>query len=184
MAFARKHLQEVGDLSGLERFIDDDFELARRLHARGLRCVQTPLVYDIDNELLSFQAYQKQLKRWFVLPRQAMMPSLKLWERTIAGLTTGSLAIPGILLILAVFVRGRVTLGTLLTSLGIFGASYLHCERRYLQGRTPLYRWPLLAGVALITPLEVGRHLLANNEVEWRGQLLRIQRNGQVEVLS
>src|SRR5262249_35922623 len=41
VAFFRKHLKEVGELTGLEHSIDDDFELARRLRARGLRCVQT-----------------------------------------------------------------------------------------------------------------------------------------------
>jgi len=182
VAFHHLNLKAAGGLAGLEQFIDDDFELARRLHARKLRCVQTPLVYDIDNELLSFSAYQKQLKRWFVLPRQAMMPSLTLGQLLIASLATISLAFPGALLILTLCTRQRAAFSALLASLGVFASSYMLCERHYLQGHLPLRRWPLLLVVALLTPLEIARHLLSNDEIEWRGQLLRIQRGGQVEV--
>ncbi len=182
VAFDHQSLKEAGGLEGLEGYIDDDFELARRLRARKLRSVQTRLVYDIDNDLPSFQAYQSQLKRWFVLPRQAMMPSLLLWERVVASLTTGSLAIPGVLLLLALFTRRRAVFAALLASLGVFAASYMLSERGYLKGHMPARHWPLLPVIALLTPLDVARHLLSNSEIEWRGQLLRVRRNGRIEV--
>lgn len=184
VAFRRQSFDAAGGLAGLEHAIDDDFELARRLRSLKLRSVQTRLVYDIDNDLPALQAYEKQLKRWFVLPRQAMMPSLSLWQRAVTSLTTGSLAFPGVLLLLALFTRRPAAYKTLLASLAIFGTSYAICERRYLQGHLPLRRWPLLAVIALLTPLDVARHLLSSSEVEWRGQLLRVSRDGQVDIKS
>jgi ceramide glucosyltransferase len=181
-AFRREIFLDVGGLDGLEQHIDDDFELARRLRARGLRSVQTPLVYDIDNELLSPAAYTAQLKRWFVLPRQAMMPSLSAWQRLVAFLTSSALPLPGIVALLALLTRRRAAFLSLGASLGIFGLVYGVCEARYLKGRTPLARWPLLLLGALLTPLQIARALLSNDVVEWRGQRLRVYRNGTVEV--
>ena len=174
----------MGALDGLEQHIDDDFEMARRLRAHGLRSVQTPLVYDIDNELLSPAAYQAQLKRWFVLPRQAMLPSLSPWERVVALLTSSALPLPSVVALLALMTRRRAAFLALGASLGIFGIVYGVCEARYLKGRTPLTRWPLLLLGALLTPLQIGRALLSNDVVEWRGQRLRVYRNGTVEVKS
>jgi ceramide glucosyltransferase len=182
VAFKRQSLEAAGGLEGLEGYIDDDFELARRLRALKMRSVQTPLIYDIDNDFPSLRAYQKQLKRWFVLPRQAMMPSLSPWQRGVASITIGSLAAPSLLLLLALLTRRRAAFGALLASLGIFSASYVVSERKYLKGRIPLHRWPLLAVVALLTPLDVARHLVSSSEIEWRGQLLRVQRDGRIAI--
>ncbi len=182
VAFQLTNFLKVGGLEGLEHFIDDDFELARRLRSCKLRAVQTPLVYDIDNDLPTLRAYETQLKRWFVLPRQAMLPSLSLWERVVASGTTTTLVFPSALLLLTLFTRRRTALVALLASLGVFGMSYTIGERVYLKGRTPLVRWPLLLVVALLTPLDIARHLLSNGEIEWRGQRLLIQRDGRMEV--
>lgn len=182
VAFDHQSLIRAGGLEGLEQHIDDDFELARRLRGLQLRAVQTPLVYDIDNDVPSWRAYQRQLKRWFVLPRQAMMPSLSRWQRLVALLTTGSLAAPSALGVLALLTRRRAAVRALLASLGIFGASYVLGERLYLQGRMPPQRWPLLPVVALLTPLNIAGHLLSNDEIEWRGQRLRVRRDGRIEV--
>src|SRR5207248_9613897 len=75
-AFQRATCHSIGGLDGLESHIDDEYEIARRVRLHGLSAAQTPLIYDIDNALDSAQAYAQQCKRWFVMPRQAMMPSL------------------------------------------------------------------------------------------------------------
>ncbi|HEV2583791.1 MAG TPA: glycosyltransferase family 2 protein, partial [Ktedonobacteraceae bacterium] len=183
-AFRRDSFTEVGGLDGLEQHIDDDFELARRLHSHGLRSVQAPLVYDIDNDLPSPAAYTAQLRRWFVLPRQAMMPSLTPWQRAIAFLTSAALPLPTISALLALLTCRRTAVLSLGASLGVFAMVYALCEARYLKGRTPPARWPMLMVMALLTPLQIARALLSNNVVEWRGQRLRVLRNGTVEVTS
>ncbi|MFN8477912.1 MAG: hypothetical protein U0074_08875 [Kouleothrix sp.] len=50
-------------------------------------------------------------------------------------------------------------------------------------GHTPC-RWPLVVVSALFTPLEVPAALAAGNEIEWRGQRLRLARGGGYEVLE
>ncbi|MBA2286977.1 MAG: glycosyltransferase [Ktedonobacteraceae bacterium] len=182
VVFRRDTFMAVGGLDGLEHHIDDDYELARRLRSHGLRSVQTPLVYDIDNELPSLAAYETQVKRWFVLPRQTMMPSLSAWERLVASLSSATLLLPSIIALMALLTGRPAARRSLGISLGIFGAVYGICEVRYLKGHTPPRRWPWVLLGALITPLQIARVLLANNEVEWRGQRLLIYRDGTMEI--
>src|SRR5579863_4229321 len=100
-AFRRAIFQDIGGLDGLEAQIDDEYEIARRVRQYGFRAIQTPLVYDIDNALDSAQAYVRQCKRWFVMPRQAMMPTLSPREKLIFSLFSFTLPLPGIVALLA-----------------------------------------------------------------------------------
>lgn len=182
--FRRDAFTQAGGLNGMEQQIDDDFELARRLQHHGYRAVQAPVVYDISNDLPSLRAYHRQLTRWFVLPGQSMFPSLTPRQRNIAFLTAGpALVIPPTLLILALLGRRRSSWSALAVTLGTFGASYAITERRYLHGRMPSRRWPLLPILALLTPAHALATMASRNEVEWRGQRLRITRDGRYEVL-
>ncbi len=183
-AFRRETFQQMGGFDGLEQQIDDEYEIAKRVRIHGLRAMQTPLIYDIDNALPTRRAYTRQFKRWFVMPRQAMMPSLTASQRRIAGLSSLTLPIPSILALLALLTRRRSTLVALTTTLTLFSIAYALCEKRYLQRRTPLHGWLLLPVVAICLPLQILWTLLLNNEVDWRGQRLRLLRNGKVEVMS
>ena len=182
-AFQRATFLGIGGLDGLETRIDDEYEIARRVRQHGLSAVQTPLIYDIDNALDSAQAYARQCKRWFVMPRQAMMPSLTLKEKLMFGLFSFALPLPGIIFLLALLSRRRAAWRSVAMSLALFGTIYALCERRYLQRRMPLHGWLLLPVVALWLPLQILWTLLLNNEVEWRGQRLRLHRDGTVEIL-
>jgi len=85
---------------------------------------------------------------------------------------------------LALLTRRRSALWALGTSLTLFGTTYALCEQRYLQRHMPLHRWPLLFIVALWTPLHILWTIFLSNEVEWRGQRLRLHRDGTMEILS
>jgi ceramide glucosyltransferase len=183
-AFRREIFQQMGGFDGLEQHIDDEYEIAKRVRTHSLRAMQTPLIYDIDNALPTRQAYTRQFKRWFVMPRQAMMPSLTTLECMIAGLSSLTLPIPSILALLTLLTRRRSTVVALSTTLTLFGTAYALCEKGYLQRRTPLRGWLLLPVVAIWLPLHILWTLLLNNEVDWRGQRLRLLRNGTVEVVS
>ena len=183
-AFRQEIFQQMGGFDGLEQHIDDEYEIAKRVQTYGFRAAQTPLIYDIDNALATRQAYTRQFKRWFVMPRQAMMPSLTTWQRLIAGLSSLTLPIPSTLALLALLIRRRATLLSLGACLTLFGATYALCEKQYLQRHTPLRGWLLLPVVAIGLPLQIIWTLLLNNEVDWRGQRLRLLRDGTVEVMS
>ncbi len=183
-AFRRDIFDRVGGLDGLDQQIDDEFEIARRVREHGLQAVQTPLIYDVQNMLESSQAYSRQFKRWFVMPRQAMLPSLSLKERLIFSLLSFTLPFPAFLALLALAGRRRAAWIDAALSLALFGAVYALCERRYLRHTMPLRGWLLLPVVALWTPLHIMWLLLSNNEVEWRGQRLLLHRDGRAEIIS
>ncbi len=183
-AFRREIFEHVGGFNGMERQIDDEFAIPQRLRAYNLRAVQTPSVYDIDNALDSARAYNRQFKRWFVMPRQAMMPSLTPQQRLITALMSFTLPLPGIVALLALCARRRSAGLALIGSLGIFAGVYALCERRYLQRPMPLKRWLLLPVVAVWTPLQIIWTMLRGNEVEWRGQRLLLRRDGTAEIVQ
>lgn len=183
-AFRRSTFQDVDGLNGLDAQIDDEYEIARRVRHYGLRAIQTPLVYDIDNALDSAHAYTRQCKRWFVMPRQAMMPTLSLREKLIVSLFSFSLPLPGIAALLALLSLRGAAWRSLAMNLVVFATVYGLCERLYLQRPMPLNRWLLLPVVAFFVPLQILWTLLLNNEVEWRGQRLRLHRDGTVEIVA
>jgi ceramide glucosyltransferase len=67
---------------------------------------------------------------------------------------------------------------TLALCLGI----YVFCEAVYLRRRTPLRRLPLVLLSALLAPLEILGALVSNDEFEWRGQHLRMERGGSANI--
>lgn len=183
-ALRRAMFQAAGGFDDMAQRIDDDHELARRVRRRGLRCVQTPLIYDVENRIASFAEYRVQFKRWFVLPRQTMAPSLTPREQAVSLLGSAGSLLPPLLGVLALFTGRRSAWQALAGSLGLFAAVYAFCERRYLGRHTPIQRWPLLLVVALVTPLHILAALCSDNQIEWRGQRLRVRRGGQFEVIS
>ncbi|MDQ2808337.1 MAG: glycosyltransferase [Chloroflexota bacterium] len=180
-ALRRTTLAAIGGFSGMEDQIGDDHEIARRLHRRGLRSVQTPLIYDVENDFADWRAYAVQMKRWFVFPRQALLPYLTARQQAIALLgSLGNLA-PGLLAVLALLTRRRAAVGALGLSLALFAAIYAAGEARYLQRRTPLRSWPAVLAVALLQPAQIIAALLTDNTVEWRGKRIRVLRGGTYE---
>ena len=183
-ALRREVFQAAGGFDGLERRIDDDHDLARRVRQQNLRCIQTPMIYDVDNDFDSLQAYNTQVKRWFIFPRQAMLPYLTPWEQATSFIGSVSNLLPGLLVLLALVTRKRSALRALGMCMGLFGAVYALCQLHYLKRHMPLKRWLLLPVVAFITPFQVLAALFSNEEIEWRGQRLRIRRGGKMEVVA
>jgi cellulose synthase/poly-beta-1,6-N-acetylglucosamine synthase-like glycosyltransferase len=183
-AFRKQIFRDVGGFDGLEQYIDDEYTIAQRLRVHHLHAVQTPLIYDIDNSLNSYRAYMKQFKRWFVMPRQAMLPTLTPKEKLLASIGSVGLPLPGVIALLALLTRRRSAFYALGAILTLFGTTYALTEQCYLQRHMPLRRWPLLLIVALGTPIHILWTYFLSNEVEWRGQRLRLHRDGTVEILS
>jgi ceramide glucosyltransferase len=177
-ALRRETLAEAGAFAGLENNAGDDHVLARKIRGMGLRAVQTPMIYDVENHLTGMAAYAAQMKRWFIFPRQMLLPMLTLREKAVTfGLSAGNL-IPGLLLLLSLFTRRRTSLKALGRSMAAFSAVYALCERLYLDRTTPLRRWPVVALSALVAPAHIAVALLSGNEVEWRGRHIRIEVGG------
>lgn len=183
-ALRRELFDAVGGLEDMAGRIDDDHELARRVRRHGLRCIQTPMIYDVDNELPTLAAYLAQMQRWFVLPRLLMAPYLSRREQAVTALGSLGTLLPSLVALLALWSRSRRALRGFVAMLGLFAAVYLAGERRYLGRAAPLGRLAALAVAAIIAPLQIVWGVFAGNQVLWRGQRLRITRGGSVEVLE
>ena len=184
-ALRRRNFDAVGGLHGLadaER-IDDDHELARRVRRAGLRCVQTPVIYDVHNDLAAFPDYANQMNRWFIIPKQTMVPQLTPYEQfvSLAG-SLGNLLLP-LLVIIALATRSRRALANLGACTALFAAVYALGERRWLRRRTPLPRWPWVIIAAFVAPLQALAALAGGDTFTWRGVRYRLHRDGRLEPL-
>jgi ceramide glucosyltransferase len=137
------------------------------------------MVYDVENRFATFPEYAAQMKRWFVFPRQMLLPMITRREQAVTTLGSAANLIPGLLALLAVLTRRRPALTALAFTLVLFCAVYALCERLYLHRATPLKRWPLVPLVALLAPAQIIGALLSNNEVQWRGKRLVIEKGGE-----
>lgn len=181
-ALRRTVFDAAGGLDGMERRLDDDHELARRVRRLGLRCEQTPVVYDVDNFLATRNAYANQMQRWFTIPRVTMAPHLTRREQAITLVGAVGNLIPPLLTLLALLRRRRRAWQALAVSFGCFAAAYRFCEHGFTHGCTPLHRWPLVLVAALIAPIQALAALLGGHRFEWRGQQVRLTANGEVEI--
>jgi ceramide glucosyltransferase len=182
-AMRRAIFGAVGGLEDMAGRVDDDHELARRLRRHGLRCIQTPMIYDVDNDMPTLAAYLAQMRRWFVFPRLLMAPQLSRREQAATALGSVGTLLPSLVALLALVSRSRHALHGVATVLGVFAAVYLYGERRYLGRATPVRRLAALVITAMIAPLQIVWGLLAGDQVQWRGQRLRIRRDGAADVL-
>ena len=182
-ALRRRDFDAVGGLDGLEEAarIDDDHELARRVRRAGLRCVQTPVIYDVHNDLATFPDYANQMRRWFIIPKQTMVPQITRYEQfvSLAG-SLGNLLLP-LLAVLTLVTRSRRALANLAGCTALFAAVYALSERRWLQRRTPLRRWPWMIGVAFLAPLQALAALAGGDTFTWRGVRYRLHKLGRLE---
>ncbi len=183
-ALRREVFEQTGGFSGMERRIDDDHEIARSVRKLGLCNLQTPVIYDVDNDFTSWQAYSKQMKRWFIFPRQAMLPFMSPREQAMSLLGSLGQFLPPMLLLLLLFTWRCSVFRALLASLGLFGCVYLFNEICYVRRKTPPKGWLVLPVVALFVPLQILWVLVSNDEIEWRGQRLRISVGGEMEVMA
>ena len=185
VAYRHALFARAGGLDGLADQIDDDFVFARRLGAIGAASRQTPVVYDVDNDLASWPIFARQLRRWFVLPRQAMAGALTPQEAASGLLISAGLLLPPLVALTAALARTRAASAALLGTVALFSAVALACERLlHNPSPPPPRRWWTFPVVAVALPVgALAATLFANNEVEWRGQRLRIAPGGRFERL-
>ncbi len=185
VAYRHALFVRAGGLDGLADQIDDDFVFARRLGAIGAAIRQTPVVYDVDNDLASGPIFARQLRRWFVLPRQAMAGALTPQEAACGLLISAGLLLPPLVALTAALTRTRTAYAALLATLTLFTTIALACERLlHNPSPPPPRRWWTFPAVAVALPLgALAATLFANDEVEWRGQRLRIAPGGRFERL-
>ena len=171
-------------LAEMENRLDDDHELAQRVRRLNLRCVQTPLIYDVENYFGTLTAYSKQLKRWFIIPRQVMISFLSLRERlaTLIG-SLGTMLLP-VLALCALFSRNSRVKHLFAAVMLVYNVTFWLSEVFFLRRRTPWKWWPLLSISSIIAPIQIFATMLSSSEFEWRGQRIHLHRGGRIEYLG
>lgn len=183
-AVRRDTFDAAGGFNGMAGRLDDDHELARRLRRVGRRVVQTRLIYDVENHFTSIAGYAAQMKRWFVFPQRMMVPQMTMGEQMVMWVGSLNQLLLPLLALLAFVSRRRTAVAAFGGALTLFGIINMLCERRYLQRRTPWSRRPLLIFSALTAPLHILHALVSRSEVTWRGQRLRVQKDGTTAYLD
>jgi ceramide glucosyltransferase len=181
-ALKRVDFEVVGGLSGMSERLDDDHELARRVTRAGLRNRQTPAIYNVDNELPDLRAFLEQMKRWFIFPRELMLPGIPLRQQISTFASSLPNLLPGLVGLLAL--AGGPAWLALLACLVVFYGVYWWGERRFLKETMPVWGWLLLAIVALLLPFQILFLLFSDNVILWRGQRLRVRRDGGYEIIE
>ncbi len=182
---SRHNFDDAGGFEGMSGRIDDDHELARRLAAIRLKSVQTPVIYRVSNELVSFSEYTNQIKRWFAIPRQCMMPYLSLKQKTISsGLSLG-LFIPSVVWLLTLIFPSTTTIICLVSILLVHLGVYVFCSSLYLKPLMPMSQIPLVPIAGAIAPLQMlWALLLGDNDIVWREQHLRLETGGKFQLIE
>ncbi len=172
-----------GGLDNMEGLLNDDHEIARRVRSLGLRLVQTPAIYDVNNDLPTIAAFHRQIHRWFVFTGRMLWPMTSGYERLVSSLFSLANLFPACLLLLMLRVHSLETLLCLSAALIVAAVMAGVCASRFLSRRPPLHRWPLLLWVILATPWQALLTMLAGSKVGWRGQHIRVFKDGTYEVL-
>jgi ceramide glucosyltransferase len=178
-AMRRAVLDQVGGFAGLEPFLADDFAIAHRMRQHGLRLAQTPLLHPIRTQVRDGAHYLRLLRRWCIAPRESIMRYITPRE-TIIFYALGLLPalFPLIALAALVVLPSAWTLGFALLSFGLNFGIFAWNNARYLRHAAPWRAAWLLPVMQLLFPLQAIAALLAPQRVNWRGNVMQIQRGG------
>ena len=178
-------LESVGAFDGMNNNFDDDHNLAKRLINKGYFCMQTNIPYKVHNYIATFLQLSKQIKRWFMMPRQALVQNTKLKEKVITILISIDFFIPILIVFFAIVYFSFVSMFSLLIYILIFiFIDQVHLRKNLHQH----FKWPnliLYPFVGFVIPLLAIRALLTpNTNVYWREQKLKLKNDGSFEVLE
>ena len=178
-AVKRSDFEQAGGFGQMQHRVDDDHELARRLIARQLKVVQTPVCYAVSNEFAGFRAFSRQMQRWFVIPRNTMLPYLSVRQQLVTGLLSIGMFLPALVLAIALFFQTTTHLNCLLytwiAALAGYNTCFAHNPFRNWKS------WLFLPFVVFLLPLQVlWFYFFSGNTITWRGQQLTFGADGRV----
>ena len=183
-ALKKSIYEQSGALDNFGGHIGDDHEIARNVRALGLQLKQSPIIYNVWNEFFSWRAYQAQIKRWVVIPRQVLFPHISFYNKSISTLLSLPTTIPVLLLIIAVVCGDFLAIACCAIALVFSELIYLLHSYLYIKRATPLASLGLLFFVNLFTPMHLLISYITDNTALWRGELVKINKGGKYERIS
>jgi ceramide glucosyltransferase len=181
IAVRREVLRELGGFSSLERYIGEDFELARQLHARGYSIPTAAVPGLVTDRGRSFLAVLQRFSRWATVTRQ-QRPHLMMTYPLLLG--AGPLLLATAAAVLAVGVPHAGLIAALVMALLLPRLLLsITLRRAYGLSGSPLRALPaMLLGELLICLGWAGA--LGRPIVAWRGVRYRVSRGGLIESIS
>jgi ceramide glucosyltransferase len=165
LAFRREDLDRIGGFASVADYLADDYQLGRRIHELGLKCMLSDMVVETHLGGGWRQVWQHQVR----------------WARTIrVSRFGGYLGLPvtnATLWAVIAVAGGRSDLGVALLAIRL--AMALASGWGVLRSRDVLYLWWLVPGRDLFG-FAVWVAGLFRNSVVWRGQHLRLDRFGKI----
>jgi ceramide glucosyltransferase len=174
MAFRRQQLQDIGGFAALADCLADDYQLGNRIAGRGYTIALSPVVVECWSAPMGWAAVWKHQLRWARTIRVcqpvpyffSLLSNATLWP--LLWLTINPAAPVCAFALCCWLIR-------IITALDL--------EQRLTQGRTRFAQGWLVPAKDL---LQSAIWLLAflGNRVEWRGQQMRLRRDGTLEPLE
>lgn len=179
-ALRRSVLDKVGGFEAIREIFADDFAVAQLLRAHGYRLAQTPLLHAISTQVRGARHYLSLIQRWFVLPRESLLRHLNWYERSlIFVLGLAPALFPLFLLIALLFRPTRKSLVYALFYAGFTFAGYQHLNHHYLRKATPSAKLWWVPVMQIIFPLQLLIALFSPQRINWRGNIVRVERGGR-----
>ena len=178
-ALRRSTLDQIGGFRGLEPVLADDFAVAQRVRAHGLRLMQTPLRHPISTQVPTASRYLRLMQRWFIFPRESLLRHLPWREQLLVYCLALLPTLAPLLFTLGLlFWPSGLLAALLLAYYACSYAAFLHLDRAFLGSVTPL-AWSLLHPLLqLLMPLQVLAALLLPQRIVWRGHVMQVERGG------
>lgn len=175
----REVYDALGGFAGLERFVSDDFAVARHLRAAGYRLAQAPMRHAISTTVRGPRQYFGLIQRWMLFPRESLLRYGNGRQRAIIAAVGLAPALYPLLLLVTLLARpSRTKAFCTAIWFGCNGAVVAHLNAVYLRGATPRrFAW-LHPVVQLVFPIQLLVALCSPNRINWRGRMLTVERGG------
>lgn len=178
-ALRRETYDTIGGFAGLEHTLADDFAVAQRVRAHGLRLVQTPLCHGVSTSVRDARHYLSLIQRWFIFPRESLLRHLHGADLAVLyGLALVPVFFPWLALALVAVRPNAWTIGAAGAYFAASYAIFLVFNARYFGGAAPLRHSWLVPLIQLTFPLQLLAALLAPQRISWRGHAMEVERGG------
>jgi ceramide glucosyltransferase len=183
-ALQRTVLEKVGGFEAIAKIFADDFAVAQLLRSHDYQLAQTPLLHGISTQVRGARHYLSLIQRWFVLPRESLLRHLSRYERLLVyGLGLVPALCPLLLLLCLLIWPSVLTLACVLLYFGYTFAIFAHLNIRYLHRATPWSKAWWVPIIQIIFPIQLVIALLSPQRINWRGNIVRVERGGQFRYL-
>ncbi len=178
-AMRRQTLARVGGFVGLERYLADDFAIARRVREKGFLLAQTPLLHRSRRQVVDGKHYLRLVRRWFVTPREAVLRHLAPRDAALyLGVGVLPMLFPLVAIALVFVVPTLVTVWLAVGYCALCCALVAFNNWRYLGRVMPWRAAWLLPVVLVVTPMQILAALVGPQRVRWHDNVMQIERGG------